>query len=101
MEPGAREWSSSVRLEPRIAPQHRLGTGQPFVGGGIPPVLRRTDETPLHGIVMQVLQLLPQDIVAEDGLRMGAFLPDLILVGLMRGAEVAELMEQPFATFGG
>jgi len=57
----------------------------------------RTSPATLHGVVVQILHLLPHHRIVEDGLRMRAFLPDLILVGLVRGPVVAELIQQPLA----
>lgn len=53
---------------------------------------------PLHWIMVQVLELLQHGLVAQDGLRVNAFLPDLMLARrLMRGAVGAELVQEPRA----
>ena len=87
-------------LLPRVALQHRLRPAQPLVGRGIAPVLGCGDPAALDGIVVQVLQFLPHDLIVRNGLRMGALLPELILIGLVRGAVVAELVEQPVTALG-
>ncbi len=63
------------------------------MSGGVTPVFRRRDQAALDRVIVQILQLLQHRLVAQDGLRMHAFLPDLVLAGsFMRGAVVAELV---------
>ena len=54
----------------------------------------------LDRVIMQVLQLLQHDLITPDGLRMRAFLPDLMnTFELMRRSKILELIQKPVASF--
>src|SRR5438552_103056 len=78
------------RLDFRIVP-----------GTGVPPVRRVTHVAPLHGVLVDVFQLLPQHRLAPDDLRMTPFLPELErAVALVPGLVVLQAVEQgPYVTF--
>jgi hypothetical protein len=53
-----------------------------------------------HGIGMQIVELLPHDVVVEDRLRMEALLPHLMLaVGLVPLAVELQFGDQPCPAF--
>ena len=56
-------------LFPRIAAEDGFGTLQPFVRGGVTPVLLRGDEAAFDGVVVDVVNLLLHHFVAVDLLR--------------------------------
>ena len=60
-------------------------------------MLRRADQAALYRIIVQIVEFLEHDFITRNGLCVGAFLPDLKLVWFVRGAIVAELIEQPLA----
>ena len=55
-------------------------------------MLRRAPPAALHRVVVQIRQLLLHHLIVQDALRVRTLLPDLILVGFMRGPVVAELI---------
>ena len=64
-------------------------------------MFRRGHEATLHGIVMQVVQLLVHHFVAADGLRMHALLPHLMFARFfVRGTIISQLIKKPFAPLG-
>src|SRR5207248_5474157 len=69
-------------LTPIITPDQRNGSFTLLVGRGIAPMLGRSDETCAHGIILYVLQLLPDGFVPIKRLRMKPFLPYLIGAGV-------------------
>ena len=61
----------------------------------------RRDQPAFDRIMVHVFQLLQHDLIAQDRLRMRAFLPDLMLaLGLVQPALKAQLAEEPIAMFG-
>ena len=59
----------------------------------------RGDEAAFDGVVVQIVEFLEHHLVGADGCGVGAFLPDLVFVRLVRGAVVTELVEEPVAAF--
>ena len=50
--------------------------------------------------MMQIIQLLPHRLVAEDRLRMRSLLPDLVLLGFVGEPLITKLGKQPIASLG-
>ena len=63
-------------------------------------MLRDGYQPALDRVLVQILQLLQHDLVTYDGLRMRAFLPNLMdALRLMCGAKILELVQEPLTTF--
>ena len=61
----------------------------------------RRDQAALDWVVVQISQLLKHDLITHDRLRMGSFLPDLMLaLNLVERALIAQLAQEPIAVFG-
>jgi len=89
-----------MHLFPRIAAEDGFGALQPFVRGGVAPVLRRSNEPTFDGVVMDVVNLLLHHFVAIDLLRVGTFLPDLMAAfGFVLPAKIIEFAEEPGVVF--
>jgi len=63
-------------------------------------MLRRNDPPAFDRIIVQVIDLLPHDLIAHDSLRMRSLLPDLVSIGLVFAAVELELVQKPIAPFG-
>jgi len=63
-------------------------------------VFRRRDESTLHGVIVEIVQLLPHHLVISHFLRMRSFLPYLMrALPLVFRAEVLELIQYPLHVF--
>ena len=93
MQPGTLQ--RPVSLRPGVNPdQARLAEVIPRTR--IPPVLGAVHIPPLHRVPVDIVQLFPHHSLAEDHLRMGAFLPKLVFpVALVRPFRESQASQQP------
>ena len=93
MQPGTLQRPISSR--PGVNPdQPRLAEVIPRTR--IPPVLGDVHVSPLHRVPVDIVQLFPHHRLAEDHLRMGAFLPELVFpVSLVRPFRESQASQQP------
>lgn len=88
---------AELLLPPVIAAEQSYRSGQPFVRGCISPMLRGSDKTALHRIIMQIFQFLQHDLICRNRLRVKALLPNLILIlFLVRSTMVPQLVQEAF-----
>jgi len=62
-------------------------------------MFRRSNKSTLHGILVQIVQLLTHHFIATDNLWMHSLLPNLMLAGCFMGRTVmGQLLQKPFST---
>ena len=62
-------------------------------------MLRRSNQSALNRIVVQVFQLLQHHLVSHYGLRVRPFLPKLVLtLGFVRRSMFVQLAQEPIAS---
>jgi hypothetical protein len=94
-------WAVALpQLSPCIAPQQWCNARTPLMCRRIPPMLWGGYQPALDRVIVQIFQFLQHDLVTHDGLRMRAFLPNLMgAFELMCRAKISELIQEPLTSF--